>query len=155
MQMQTKMTEQIGSNNRIFTSHGTIMFVDTASGELRHGLLERSPSNVIFVPEGEQARIKFCGVDSPQDIAFLPEYSAVVGSEKAATHTKSSVFFLVTTIGKEFALTERGKFLCAEPDGRITLSRSECKLWERFYTDQQYGGEIHYADPETAQLAVG
>jgi len=47
----------------LLTSHGTVVFVDTTSGELRHGPLVGSPSNVVLVREGEQARIRFVGAD--------------------------------------------------------------------------------------------
>ena len=62
------------------------MFVDTNSGELRHGLPEFSPVNVVVVCEGELARIRFVGGEEAGDIACLPEYSAVIGSEKYKTY---------------------------------------------------------------------
>lgn len=136
--MPTKTTEQIVSSLRLFTSHGTVVFVDEVSGELRHGPLADSPSNVILVREGVQARIRFVGVDGCRDIMLPPEYSTGIDPDKARTNegatTACSVFSLITTVGKKFGLIERGKFLCAEPDGRITLSRFECLRWETFHT---------------------
>jgi FkbM family methyltransferase len=121
----------------LLTSHGAVVFVDTTSGELRHGPLVGSPSNVVLVREGEQARIRFVGADGQQDLVFLPEYSAIVGSDKVRTNEAAiaarSVFSCLTATDKEFGLTARGKFLCAEADGRITLSRSICKRWETFH----------------------
>jgi hypothetical protein len=131
--------QQTGSGTQLFTSHGTVIFVDPASGELRHGPPAGSPSNVVLVREGEQARIRFVDANGQQDIVFLPEYSAVIGSDKAAAITFGSVFSCAIVLGKEFGLNECGKFLCAEPDGRITLSRFECNRWERFHT-RTYAG---------------
>jgi FkbM family methyltransferase len=125
-----------GSNLRLFTSHGTVMFVDRATGELRHGLLEHSPPNVLLVCEEEWARLRLIDVASQHDIACLSKYSAVVGSEKArdnGTITGSS-FSCVPTSGKEFGLTQNGLFLSAEPDGRIALRAPHLKAWEMFHT---------------------
>jgi hypothetical protein len=35
--------EQIALRTRLFTSHGTVIFADPASGELRHGPLALNP----------------------------------------------------------------------------------------------------------------
>jgi hypothetical protein len=67
--------QQVGPGMR-FTSHGTVLFVDTVSGEPRHGPLVVSPANVIVVREEKQA-LRFIGAGGQQDIVFLPEYSAV------------------------------------------------------------------------------
>jgi hypothetical protein len=113
------------------------MFVDTLSGELRHGPLEGSSSNVALAREGERARLRFVGTGDQRDIACLPEYSAVLDSEKVGRHkaaiARGTVFTYVPGAGEEFGLTQGGQFLSAERDGRITLSRSVCEAWERFH----------------------
>ena len=36
---------------RLLTAFGTVLFVDVASGELRHGPMESSPVNTLFVAD--------------------------------------------------------------------------------------------------------
>jgi predicted O-methyltransferase YrrM len=135
-------SRQISLCTRLFTSHGTVVFVDTVSGGLRHGPLAGSPSNVVLVREGERARLRFIGADQQHDIACTPDYSAVVGSKNLSRNLRNnkgamntgSVFAYVQKSGEEFGLTERGQFLSADVDGRITLSRPVCKAWERFHS---------------------
>ena len=155
-------SSQIGSCTRLFTSHGTVMFIDTLSGELRHGPLESSPSNVVLVREGERARLKFVGIEDQQDVACLPEYSAIVSSEKVrrqAAIATGSVFTYVPGAGEEFGLTQGGQFLSAESDGRITLSRSVCEAWERFHLRTDASGalveQIKWTPVHGATLRVG
>ena len=40
---------------RLFTAFGTVLYVDVASGELRHGPIESSPANAVFVADRERA----------------------------------------------------------------------------------------------------
>jgi cephalosporin hydroxylase len=161
----TKMTDpycQIASHTWLFTSHGTVIFVDTTSGELRHGPLS-NPPNVVLVREGERARLKFVGTDGPQEIACGLEYSAIVrsnsqrSSETAAT--VGSEFTYVPTNGEEFGLTEHGRFLSAEPGGRITLSRTTCQAWESFFLRTEASGtlaeRIRWSPVHGASLQVG
>jgi FkbM family methyltransferase len=121
------------AESRLFTAHGTVMFVDQASGELRHGRLEGSPDNVVLTECGEAARIRLLGADGYQDIECLSEYSAVVGSARIGSDFSGSVFTVAPAGGAEFGLTRGAHFLSAEPDGRVTLSRAHCQDWERFH----------------------
>ena len=122
----------------LLTSHGTVVFVDTTSGELRHGPLVGSPSNVVLVREGGQGGVQVCWCRWPArsciPAGILGHRRLGQGTEpnKAAIAART-VFSCLTTTDKEFGLTARGKFLCAEGDGRITLSRSVCKRWETFH----------------------
>jgi len=43
-----------------------------------------------------------------------------------------AVLELVQLGEKWVGLKAQGLFLCAEPDGRVTLSRKECRAWESF-----------------------
>jgi hypothetical protein len=127
---------------RLLTFHGTVVFVDTTSGELRHGPVTASPSNVVLVRDGEQVRIKFVGPGGQQDIVCLPDYSAVVGSPKAGTNDTAitpTVFSCVGAASEDFGLTAHGKFLSAERDGRLTLSRPHCRAWEKFQVQEDAG----------------
>jgi FkbM family methyltransferase len=125
------------SREAVFTHHGTVLYIDNMSGELRHGLPQNSPSNVILVREGPCAQIRFVGTEGQKNIAFLPEFAAVVGSEKLrndeagiAAHT---VLAWVSSYGKAFGLTKDGQFLSALPSGSLKFNAPHFKDWERFH----------------------
>ncbi len=40
---------------RLFTAFGTVLYVDVASGDLRHGPIESSPANAVFVADPSSA----------------------------------------------------------------------------------------------------
>ncbi|MEI9416241.1 FkbM family methyltransferase [Mesorhizobium sp. Cs1321R2N1] len=124
--------------SQVFTSHGTSVFVDTSSGEVRHGALERSPNNIVLVQLGSQAYLRFVDSGVEKEISYLADYSAVIGSNKLGgfdvlNSLSGNRFKIVNVTDREFGLEQNGIFLCAEPDGRITLSRSACEIWERFH----------------------
>ncbi|RUX19293.1 hypothetical protein EOA27_11755 [Mesorhizobium sp. M2A.F.Ca.ET.037.01.1.1] len=122
---------------QLFTSHGTIVFVDPSSGEVRHGTFEHSPQNTLLVQQGALARLKFTEAGIDKEIVYLRDYSAIVGSKKFDSPDVLNILpgTLTPKIfrGREFGLEKGGKFLCAEPDGRITLSRPACETWELFH----------------------
>lgn len=141
----------MGVGERLFTGHGTAVFVDPISGELRHSALEGSPNNVSLLVDGDMARFVFAADPSEKgvDVLCLPECSGVVGSQKllfAQTIAAGGrVFAVVPTDSHEFGLSSEGRFLSAEADGRITLSRQDCRNWEKFHTrldPQELSGSI-------------
>ncbi|AID30099.1 FkbM family methyltransferase [Mesorhizobium sp. USDA 4775] len=127
---------QAGFVKRIFTSHGTTLFVDTSSGELRHGLMEYSPNNVLLTKDGKSAHIRF--VDGPTDIVYFTEYSAISGSKRidgidALNLMPDNTLTIVDLPRNKFGLVQNGTFLSARSDGRITLSAPLCRGWENFH----------------------
>jgi len=124
---------------RIFTTWGTVLYVDPASGELRHGPIDGSPENAFFLPDPrpEGSRPRGCLAlgfgDTAQLIACRAERSRTLGEsdekDQAAAATRLTVVELERGL---VGLQANGAFLSAEPDGRITLSKSWCSLWEFF-----------------------
>jgi hypothetical protein len=51
--MITISKERLSSPARLFTAFGTFVYVDIASGELRHGPTEQVPANVVFKLEAD------------------------------------------------------------------------------------------------------
>ncbi len=43
---------------RLLTAFGTVLYVDVPSGELRHGPVESSPANALFVADPSPARLR-------------------------------------------------------------------------------------------------
>jgi len=127
------ISEWAGLPPRIVTSHGTVLFVDPASGELRHGPPDRSPVNARLISDGSHGRIVHevagsllpvsCGATSSRAI------DAIKDADAAAHPT---VFAVVSMDPPRIGLKAEGLFLCAERDGRVTLSRPECAALESF-----------------------
>lgn len=119
--------------SRLFTTHGTVLYVNPVSGELRHGPIESSPANARLLLEGPHGRIVHDSAGSLRPIVCLAHRSHTIESigdgERAAAPT---VFELVTLYQRWIGLEAEGIFLCAEPDGRVTLSRETCSSWESF-----------------------
>jgi len=124
---------------RLFTMLGTVLHVDVASGELRHGTIQTSPRNVVFIPAPTPAEAPRRGSIAHQSgkscepIVCLTEHSWSVGSGRlGATTGMPTVFQIVQLERGLVGLRSGGLFLCAEPDGRVTLSRQVCSVWECF-----------------------
>src|ERR1700733_2210894 len=119
---------------RLITAFGTVLYVDTASGELRHGPIANSPPNAVFVSDGSSGRLMHDVAGSPQPLVCQTDGCRVAGTaESADPSAKQTVFEIVPTDPGKVGLKAEGVFLCAEGDGRVTLSRSECRAWEMFY----------------------
>ncbi|UCI19166.1 FkbM family methyltransferase [Mesorhizobium sp. B2-1-8] len=133
------MRDQISSAERVFTSHGTTLFVDILSGELRHGSFQNCPSNVVLMRDGAVANLKFVDKSSSRQLVYLATFSSTIDSGKLDSVSNdlsvwSDALSFFALDNNEFALGHDRMFLCAELDGRVTLSRLECNTWERFHT---------------------
>ncbi|TPK32931.1 hypothetical protein FJ492_27335 [Mesorhizobium sp. B2-5-4] len=113
----------------IYTAHGTVLYVKADSGELRHGPIDSSSTNVRFLSDGKQGQMIFDGEDRRLPIAFQSDCSLVARESKTSAPTSLEIFpkhwvWVGFHVG--------GTFLCAELDGRITLSRPHCLGYESF-----------------------
>jgi Methyltransferase domain len=128
-ELNNMLTDSAAPPPRIFTAFGTVLYVDVSSGELRHGPVENSPANVIFVLEGQRGQITYDTGGSRQPIACQADHSRVAGSSEPTARTILEIIHLnAGWLG--FHL--ENVFLCAEPDGRVTLCRPHCRAWENF-----------------------
>src|ERR1700719_234024 len=50
-----EMTDLSAPPARLITAFGTVLYVDIASGDLRHGPIESSPANAVFLAEPSAA----------------------------------------------------------------------------------------------------
>src|ERR1700722_19724337 len=131
--------ESLTSDTRLATSFGTALYVEPATGELRHGSNESVPNNVTFSLEAEAAGKRRYGSlfrddgETRAPIACLPDGSLfAVGVEKQASSEMDRFHAVPLTPALIGLRSETGRYLCAEPDGRITISRARCSLWEVF-----------------------
>ncbi len=120
------------SRPRLFTTHGTVLYVDPTSGELRHGGIDQSPRNAFFLSADSTGRIVHETAGDLRQTICLPHRSHAIGRAEGG-EPQEPTFFEITRVRRNwFALKATGRFLCAEPDGRVTLSRELCQAWERF-----------------------
>ena len=132
---------------RIFTTWGTVLYVDPASRELRHGPIDGSPENAFFLadprPEGSRprGRLALGFGESAQPIACQPERSLALGASDEKGQAATATMLTVVDLERGLVgLEANGTFLSAEPDGRITLSKSWCSLWEFFLLSEDLAG---------------
>ena len=139
--------------SRLFTTHGTVLFVDPLSGELRHGPLEASPANARALLDGPRTRIVHDAAGSLRPIVCDADRSGTTDSKSSAEGAVTpTVFELVTLYQRWIGLRSHGCFLCAEPDGRVTLSRKVCSSWESFLPSEAYS--LHFKAPSLSISCV-
>lgn len=140
-------------NARLFTAFGTALYVDAASGELRHGPIERSPANAVFVADPGLAEPYCRGwLMHDADLSRKPlvcradRCHVASRSEDASGSTSPTVLELIPLERGLIAFRAGDFFLSAIPDGRIGLSASVCGTSELFLAS-----EASYADaPDTS-----
>lgn len=143
---------QKNSRPRVFTAHGTVLYVDPASGELRHGAIEQSPENAFFVSGDANGRIVHEAGNDLQPTICLPYRSHAIDGPAGGDGAEEPTFFETVRIRRDwFALKAAGRFLCAEPDGRVTLSRELYRAWESFLISDTIFG----ADAKAGQSGTG
>jgi glycosyltransferase involved in cell wall biosynthesis len=122
-----------GSPSRVFTNHRTMVYIDRTSGELRHGPVGDSPVNVSFVAEGAHGQIIHHTDGLLNPVVCLSDRSLAVESPRERPHSVTATKFEVVELDRgRVGLKADGLYLCAEPDGRLTLSRKACSTWESF-----------------------
>src|SRR5580693_9773161 len=128
---------------RLFTTWGTVLYIDAETGQLRHGAIETSPANAVFVADptstverrqgwmlhtsGETFDSIVCGALSCRSI------SGMVGGDPPPTPTLLELFPLERGL---IAFRAEGVFLCAQPDGQLELVNPVCSTWECFLASE-------------------
>ena len=115
------------------TCYGTVVFLDTASGKLCHGHDASSPRNILLVAQEETVRLVHVLADSSfREIHVTPGPTSFPVQLSETDHDWPPIWSLAPDGGGAVSLRSDGLYLCAEPDGRVTLSRQQSGLWERF-----------------------
>lgn len=118
----------------IFTSFGTILFLDEGTGRLRHGLFEATPHNVVGVRRGGRFQL-LAGLDEAQSGV---EITADGGLARAGSDAAQVAFDVLGLRRGEFGLTLGGVYLSAQPCGQLVLDRPVCSDWEAFHLSPSY-----------------
>jgi hypothetical protein len=130
---------------RIYTSWGTVLYVDSASGQLRHGPTETSPENAVFVADrttaglyrqgrfmfdnGERLEPIACGALSCRSVAMAGDLDPPVAP---------TLLELLPLERGLIAFRAGRQFICAQPDGRLDLTNTRCSTWECFLASEDW-----------------
>jgi hypothetical protein len=139
--LEAKMGETVptissGNLRHLLTHHGTVVYLDIDSGELRHGEVASNRPNVFLLAQtgtetaylvhlladGELSNIsvEVCSTPTPVQLhalsSELPQTWSLMGAEANA-----------------IGLFSNDHYLCASPDGTVTLSRQRRGPWELFF----------------------
>jgi hypothetical protein len=142
-----------------------VVFADVANGRLLHGPESTSPHNVLLARVGGDGYLLHVAPDGGHYSIRVPPTREAInardGNAKAddakAGDARAGddgagvpptvrwiqsfrVVRIVTTDAVNFCLSDDDLFLCAEPDGQLTLSRSRIGLWEQFQAKSPSSG---------------
>ena len=111
----------------VITYHGTILTFDAASGILRHSAIGACEPNIYALRSDNNITLIWRNHEIERPIgSFGPAHCAVSADNSAARLT-------VTQLQSDLvALSANGRFLCAEIDGVMAMSRATAELWESF-----------------------
>jgi Glycosyl transferase family 90 len=121
---------------QVRTNHGTVVYADVTARQLRHGPPARSPANVFLIADGQTAYLLWRGPDGTHYPIGLgaagdqPQASSPAHDDDALP---GKLRLVHAADGSAFGLARNGIFLCAETDGRVTLSRRQLGPWECFH----------------------
>jgi hypothetical protein len=133
---------------QVFTTHGTVFYVDLVTGELRHGSPPISPPNDKITLRGSKAEIVHKAADLLRHIAFSADRSRSISEATQTDRTAAPTLFEVVQLDQgRVALRAQGAYLSAEKDGRVTLSREKCDAWESFALSEA-------RPPQTTKIAA-
>jgi hypothetical protein len=115
----------------VFTGHGTVLFVDPDTLELRHGRLRDSPRNVVVQAHGRHVQLMHLRDGMLRPIFCLPEGSTLSPAGQSLPPEPQFLEPAAVHDGR-VSLRHAGLYVCAELDGRVTLSRPTVRAWEMF-----------------------
>jgi hypothetical protein len=127
--------KSLANRRSIMTSHETVLFFDPESGEVRHGDQTSSPHNLTLDQNGKVAHLLAVSDKARHVISIPTHFDGPIGTltwTGAEFGNQGSEFEIVPVDESLFGLRCQGLFLCAEPNGLITLSRHHLSQWETF-----------------------
>jgi glycosyltransferase involved in cell wall biosynthesis len=126
----------LAPRTRLFTAFGTVVYFDLASLELRHGEVESSPANALFVADPISEAPYRRGWLMHDAIGLTEPIICRPDGCRSTSAMMPTVLDLVPLERGLLGLTAEGLFLSAIPDGRISLSAPACSTWELFLASE-------------------
>ncbi|MBS0641555.1 MAG: hypothetical protein JSS43_16940 [Proteobacteria bacterium] len=129
-----------GSGRRLYTWQGTLAYFHEEAGVVRHGPPETVPHNLFCLLQGHKALLLRTTSDGAQELVQLHPEGPHANTDRWLPWTAGMTFDLDVHEApdspvRRFGLKGAGLFLCAEPSGRLTLSRLKQSQWEVFQCD--------------------
>ncbi len=130
---------------RLITAFDTLLYVDVASGELRHGPVESRRANVVFVADpGTAGRYRQGWLmqdadGSPEPLVCLKDRCHLASLSGGASGSALPTVLELIPLERGLIAFKTGDFfLSANPDGRISLSGPVCSTWELFLASEAW-----------------
>ncbi|MBV8576173.1 MAG: hypothetical protein JOZ58_14200 [Acetobacteraceae bacterium] len=124
----------LDTSRRLLTYFGTVVFVDPLTLQVRHGPVGSSPRNVALRMEGADGQLFY----APEGIGGAPIALFKDGAAATASGAHTALSGTGQALRIDFlpdgavGLSSGKRYVAAEQDGRITLSRNERRDWETF-----------------------
>jgi hypothetical protein len=132
---------------RVLTCFGTQLYLDPASGELRHGEAGTVPANVVLEPDSmsessrRNVRLVYTAGGRQGDIDCRDDRCRPASVEAMSGAAGGAIMLDMVALERGlFALSARGKFLMAEPGGQVALRAPVCRTWELFLASEAWCG---------------
>lgn len=146
---------------RLLTAFNTVLYLDAAKGELRHGPHNSSPANVLLVAAERSSGGAWKGQltcqvgDVLKPMIRLPDQTMTLSDSNGVDPAAlPSVFELVPLERGLLALRSDALFLSAIPDGRVLLRAAVCSTWELFIASESWcteGVTVHGSNWRSAE----
>jgi hypothetical protein len=119
--------------HQLQTYHGTVVFLDDRTGELRHGSQGPGPSNALLLMRDQTGHMVYSAPGAAhRGIRIAPGLARTPVRLGDRPLVLEQPLNLIRLEDGSIALDGEGYLLCAESDGCVTLSRRQVGLWERF-----------------------
>ena len=126
----------------LVTHHHAVVFFDVGRDELRHGPAASSPRNtfLMLIEGATTGHLVYAAADGAlSTIGVGAGMNAALVQLRDLTPDSSPAWSTASTGGRAIGLLSDGLYLCAEPDGRVTLSRQHFGPWEQFSLAEEQG----------------
>jgi Methyltransferase domain len=119
---------------RVLTAHGTMLYIDEASGLLCDGPVDDSPKNVVLAIDSVDCRIMHYTGRGFQPVSLSVDHRLVVAaSEGTGPQPTAALALEIVGLGRQrVGFKHNQLFLSAQGEGRIGLLKQDCRAWEMF-----------------------
>jgi glycosyltransferase involved in cell wall biosynthesis len=147
---------------RLFTAFGTVVHVDAATGLLRHGPVESSAANVVFVADSSlggshrQGWLTYRSGARCEWIICLAERCYIASAAQVGDDPAQPTVLELIPLERGLITFKAGDlFLSAIPDGRVLLRAGACSTWELYLASEDWCSDIGSISNERSWQSAG